>query len=454
MLESALVGAGKAVITKAAAVWLADRSASRRRRTSLSALVQRQVTDTFARRTLERQLEAIADDVAQRLAPLCEHEFRDLGEGEKAAALDAVVRTFGAADLSDSGLFAADAHPAKLTAHLERVAGPVLAGAALGEAGTEFFHLVLADCAACFLAIVVTLPPFEPRASVEVLRRLSALDCGMSEVLDRLPRPTLDAPAGTAADDEFRRRYLDQVGGALNLLEMPGLTTRRYRPRTTLTVAYLSLTVTARDTTGDRGRRAARGLDRLEWTPAADLPGSAQRDREGALRVEAALAGSARMLVRGAPGSGKTTLLQWLAVTAARNAFHTELRGWNGCVPFLVRLREHAEGRLPAPESLPGLVAPMVAGLMPAAWAHRVLASGRALLLVDGVDEVAESRRAAVRDWLRGMLREFPGARVVVTSRPGAAGRDWLRDLGFSSAMIENMTPPDVRAFEIGRAHV
>jgi hypothetical protein len=66
---------------------------------------------------------------------------------------------------------------------------------------------VLADCAACFLAIVVEFRPFEARASVEVLRRLSALDGGLSEVLDRLPRPTLDAPAGTTTDGEFRRRY-------------------------------------------------------------------------------------------------------------------------------------------------------------------------------------------------------------------------------------------------------
>src|SRR5262249_21327022 len=247
------------------------------------------------------------------------------------------------------------------------------------------------------------------------------LDGGIAEVLSRLPRPRLDAPAGTGLDDDFRRRYLAQVSAELDVLGMPGLTTRRYRPRTTLTVAYLSLTVTARD----RAARRPPGTDRLAWLPTRELPGVARRDQEGAMRVENALAGSSRMLIRGAAGSGKTTLLQWLAVTAARGGFQSELQGWNSHVPFLVRLREYAEDPLPAPEALVAGVTPMAAGLMPPAWAHRVLDSGRALLLVDGVDEVPEPRRAKVRDWLRRLLRSYPSARVVVTSRPAAAGRDW-----------------------------
>lgn len=439
---------GRAVVTKAATAWLSDRSADRQRGADLTALIGRRVTDMFGRRTLERQLEGIADEVAKRLAPMCEAEFRDLPEGEKNAALDAVVRTLEAADLTDEGIFAVDADPAKLTGHLRGIAGPALAGAGLGEAGARFFDLVLADCAACLLVVVVALPPFDARASVEILRRLSALDGTVSQVLARLPRPSLDALTGTGLDDDFRRRYLRQVSAELDVLEMPGLTTRRYRPRTTLTVAYLSLSVTARDATRARRRRA--GWERLDpesWVRAVAGPPAGEEDRGGAVRAETALAGSSRMLIRGAPGSGKTTLLAWLAVTAARGAFDGDLRDWNGCVPFLVTLRRYAEQPLPPPERLPAETAPMVAGVMPTAWAHRELAEGRALLLVDGVDELAESRRAAVRDWLRQLVREFPRARVVVTSRPAAAGRDWLREFGFSSATVENMTPNDVRAF-------
>ena len=442
MYEKALLAVGRAVVTRAAGIWLADRTAARRRSAPLAELVRRQVGDVFTARGLERQLEAIVDEVAQRLAPLVAHEHRGLEDGDRAAALDAAARVLTGADLSDAGLFAADADPAALAARLRAGAGPVLRGAGLSEPAADLFDRVLADAAACLLAIVVDLPPFPARAAAETLRRLSTVEAQLREVLVRLPRPTVDAPAGTGQDEDFRRRYLRQLSTELDVLEMPGLTTRLYRPRTTLTVAYLSLTVTARD------RRQRR--DRMHRAPDLWERAAEPRGREDTIRVEDALAGSSRMLLRGAPGCGKTTLLQWLAVTAARGAFQGELAPWNGLVPFLVRLRDYADEPLPTPAQL--VQAPMIAELMPPAWVHRVLSSGRALLLVDGVDEVAEQHRPKVRRWLRLLLSEYPSVRVAVTSRPAAAGRDWLADLGFTPATVESMSPQDVRAF-VARWH-
>src|SRR6185312_10689699 len=72
---------------------------------------------------------------------------------------------------------------------------------------------------------------------------------------------------------------------------------------------------------------------------------------------------------------------------------------------------------------------------------------GRALLLVDGVDELVSVQRPAVRKWLRGLLAEFPQIRVVVTARPGAADRSWLAAEGFTPLLLERMSPLDVTAF-------
>src|SRR5262249_16201149 len=162
----------------------------------------------FARRTLVRQLEAIADDVARRLEPLCGRGFRELPDGGKQAALDAVGRTFEAGGPSGGGVFAPRPGPAKPPPHPRAGGGPAAGGpgggGGGGGGGTEFFPLGLAAGAACFVGVVVALPPFDARASVETLRRLSALDGGIAEVLARLPRPRLDAPAGTGLDDDFR----------------------------------------------------------------------------------------------------------------------------------------------------------------------------------------------------------------------------------------------------------
>ena len=50
-------------------------------------------------------------------------------------------------------------------------------------------------------------------------------------------------------------------------------------------------------------------------------------------------------------------------------------------------------------------------------------------------------------DWLRKLLGAYGGIRVVVTSRPTAAGADWLRREDFTALHLDRMTPPDLAAF-------
>ncbi|EPH43158.1 hypothetical protein ABT390_30000 [Streptomyces aurantiacus] len=78
-------------------------------------------------------------------------------------------------------------------------------------------------------------------------------------------------------------------------------------------MAYVSLRASEDD--GTRRRvRPARPILRTgapEWE-------QAEADRTSGMRVEAALKGSPRVLLRGEAGSGKTTLLQWLGFRLLR----------------------------------------------------------------------------------------------------------------------------------------
>ncbi len=393
------------------------------------------------RRRFERQVADIADQVAERLLRLCGHEYGGLRANDKEAALAAVVQALAGADLSDEALFAADVDAAQVAARVR--AGLPRGGLAgdLGEAGARLYDVVLDECCDCLVRIVRQLPQFGPRAAAVTLARLSGVADQVALVLERLPERTLEAPQGTATDEAFRRRYLEHVSVTLDSLELFGVRVERYRPRTTLSVAYISLSVSADPGPGG-GRRAAAGqaVPHLDAWPAAD-----REPRAATLRVETALGRAARTLIRGEAGSGKSTLLRWLAICAARGTFTGDLAEWNGCVPFLVKLRSHGGGPLPPPERFLAGVADPVAGLMPASWVHRQLASGRALLLVDGVDELPSGQRRAVRTWLGGLLAAYPGTGAVVTSRPAAAAADWLAAEGFSTAFLERMTPADVR---------
>ncbi|WP_238413170.1 NACHT domain-containing protein [Saccharothrix deserti] len=430
-MEPVVLRVGGTLVGSAMRLWLTNRKGRAERTKPLVDLVGARLTDDFQRRRFNREVEALVDVVAERLLPLFRQEVPGLPEHERLAAMAEVVSAFEGADLSDAGLFEVDVDPAKLA---RRLRAELPAGAGLGEAASWFHSVLLDECCACFVQLVVHLTPFAARASAELLGRVSGLSEQVGHVLARLPAPTLTAPQGTANDAEFRTRYLRLVSESLDDIELFGVDVRRYRPRTTLSVAYISLSVSG----AQRRRHAADEVTR--WRDAA------HDGQDGAVRVERALAANERILIRGEAGSGKSTLLRWLAINAARGAFRGELAELNGCIPFLIKLRGHAGRGLPGPEAFVEDTAQPLAALMPPGFAHRQLESGRALVLVDGVDELPSAERGAVRGWLDKLTRAFPQVRWVLTSRPGAAAAGWLKAEGFGSAFLERMSAADVRA--------
>ncbi|RSN10334.1 ATP-binding protein [Nonomuraea sp. WAC 01424] len=410
--------------------WLATRAARKDRTSDLKDLLQSGFRDRLAPRKIDNQLQGIALAVEARLSRLVEQEFRGLDESARAPVLLEVVDALRAADLSDEALFESDADPARL-------AGRVLAALPapkLGEAEDRLYAVLLAESVDCLVGLMRQLPQYLPRAATETLGRLSGLAEGMERLLARMPQRTLEAPEGSQDDAAFERLYLDFASRTLDEVELFGVRVETYRPRTSLSVAYISLNVS----TGDRPPRAPERLS------IAALTGDHPAER-GTERIESALGRSRLTLLRGDAGSGKSTLLRWLAVTAARGGFSGDLAAWNGCVPLMIKLRSHSSGRLPAPAAFLDDVAQEVAGRVPRGWVERVLDSGRGLLLVDGVDELLVRHRPAVREWLSRLLAAYPALRVVVTSRPTAADARWLADEGFAAVTLDPMTPDDQR---------
>ena len=429
-LEAAAAAVAKAVVQRAGREWLAGRAAREDREKELSELIQVSFADRFVRRRLERQLGDIADSVERRLEALITVEYRGLADSDRAAVFAEVVSALERADLSDAALLGDDADPVKLA---RRVRACVPSPAGLGEAGSCLFAVVLDECCDCLVRIIRQLPQFSPRAAAEALSRLSGLAEQVAVVLERLPPRSLDAPEGTGGDAEFGRRYLEYLSSTLDEVELFGVRMENFRPHAALSAAYISLNVTAEEPVPPVAGP-------LKF---ASLTGERVAGRGGpAMRAETALARFPRTLLRGQAGSGKSTLLRWVAVTSARGGFSGGLAGWNGRAPFLVKLRSHADTALPQPEDF---VTGPLATLMPTGWAHRMLSQGRALLLVDGVDELPAARRPVVRQWLRDLLAVYPAVRVIVSSRPAAAESRWLSAEGFSPVILEPMGAPEIR---------
>lgn len=429
---------GKAVATRLAVAWFAKRKSGSRRGRDLTELIQARFPLRRNQRPILDALVGLEDHVAEQLAPMLVNLAHELPEDERDAALVAVSNALEDANLSDAALFQVDLDPDALAAEV-RDSVPVHRAGLSGRAAV-LFDLALDRACAVLVHLVRELPEFNATTAVETLGRLGGVLDKLDQVLDRLPARDPDAPSGADLDTQFRYTYLRLVSQCYDHLEVIGLTTHHYEPTTTLTVAYLNMSVTDESRQTPRAREDRFGMDR--W----HLELGDQRSTEN-LRVEAALGDEHRTVIRGEAGAGKSTLLRWLAINAARETFTNQLTEWNGCVPFLVELRDFAGKPLPRGDDLLRQPSSPPSGPIPEEWVHRQFVSGQALLLVDGVDELTSQQRDKVRTWLRDLLTRYPSVRVVVTSRPTAVTPKWLLRERFRSIVLEPMNPADIQVF-------
>ncbi|QKV78596.1 NACHT domain-containing NTPase [Amycolatopsis sp. Hca4] len=435
-LEGPALKLGGQIASAAAKSWLQRRKAGVARSAELADLAAAELKGPLERRKLENLVQHIGTQVAEQLEPVLADRFPALPPNEIEAAFVAVSDALRKADLSDEALLAADADPEQLARKLR---GNLATERLLAPQAAALYELALDQACRHLVQVVRHLPSFQPRALADVLARLSRQSDQLEELLARVPKTSLATPEGIDHDAEFEAAYLRQLAHDLDRLELLGLTMDD-QPALPLTVAYLSLSVSSEG----EPRRAERRMDELWFEKRQNRAGSAN------MRVETALSGATHVLVRGEAGSGKTTLLDWLAVTAARAGFTGKLSEWNGRVPFPIRLRSFAAEPLPRPEEFLAHIAPMLAP--PEGWARRVLDSGRAMVLVDGVDEVGTGHRREVKSWLRKLSAAFPETLIVVTSRTAAADQRWLAQEGFGCVLLEPMSADDIEAL-VARWH-
>ncbi|MEW2388992.1 NACHT domain-containing protein [Streptomyces venezuelae] len=224
-------------------------------------------------------------------------------------------------------------------------------------------------------------------------------------------------------DAEFEVAYAQEVVRQHGWLTIVGVDFANAPDRWPLEDTYLSLQ--AEESSGG---------------PATGAGGGQQRT---VLLADRALEGHERVLLRGVAGSGKTTLVQWLAVDAARDGAR---------VPFVLPVRRFAREGFPAPDDFLHAVRHPLADQAPEGWVVRTLLAGRALLLVDGIDEAPEETRGALRDQLRRLLRIFSGTACLVTSRPSAVEDGWLSqerlaEEGFTELSLAPMSRDQVTHF-------
>ncbi|HEY9638894.1 MAG TPA: NACHT domain-containing protein [Coleofasciculaceae cyanobacterium] len=126
-----------------------------------------------------------------------------------------------------------------------------------------------------------------------------------------------------------------------------------------------------------------------------------------------------RMVILGPPGSGKSTLLEHLTLTYAQNLQRHSPR----LVPVLLYLRDvQAAIAVDPPPTLAALIdqQELICDLPRSPdWFETRLQQGKCLVMLDGLDEVADlSRRQQISQWCDRQIQRYPATAFILTSRP------------------------------------
>jgi hypothetical protein len=173
--------------------------------------------------------------------------------------------------------------------------------------------------------------------------------------------------------------------------------------------------------------------------------------------IDDALQKCGRVLLLGGPGAGKSTLLKYAAMNAASPP------GNKHRIPFLLRIRDIRDfDSLPTPNNLMQYCAQSLDTAGAAEFVSGILLTGRALIVVDGLDEcqlpgansVAEfkeinrnSEWGRLMKWLEDLVQDYKDNQFLVSTRHSGHSRAHFGNLQFETFELAPLSDSEQRQF-------
>jgi formylglycine-generating enzyme required for sulfatase activity len=266
-----------------------------------------------------------------------------------------------------------------------------------------------------------------------------------------------EPPAESLPLDEATEKYLNLLISNHQKLKLQGIRAGSQPLSVALEKVYVSLSILDKSSGSGSQPKGER---------VSDIRAFDAEMHSGYLSVASALQRYRRLVIIGDPGSGKTTLLAYLTLTYARDrqsasgAVHKRLNLEEAdTLPIFLPLRDLGyhlkEKNNHAGKDGPAVLLDylreyyqMQQIALPKDFFNEALEKGKAVLLLDGMDEVADKKmRQRVARLIETFAARYPDARYVVTSRE--VGYEGAARVGaeFGLAKVRDFSPAEVRRF-------
>ena len=171
--------------------------------------------------------------------------------------------------------------------------------------------------------------------------------------------------------------------------------------------------------------------------------------------LEELIANRDTLLIEGHPGSGKTTLMKHVTYCLAKEgAPCVPLTPLAGFLPILIffkdlhdYFKDHKEEEVSALDIIGWCCTARMGATIDAATVRAFIEQRRALILLDGMDELPQPHRDSVVTRFADLRLSHPGVRLLITGRPHGIDGAALKRFGQARVAINTLTMEQVEIF-------